>query len=255
MVGMESHRALASIRLRAVAGAAGLAILGAVGAAPASAATPCPKSPKHVVAQAPDARDGYAYRVGKVLYGCGRVDVGYRRQVRKLGPWTPESKVRIDGIHTVVWTERRTSAGRSEDRIWAATLASRPWLRGIASVRKPSDRLVARLLPGPAWVTEGGAVAIAKMKYDASSVALVGAGTPGASGLVAVPKPAGARLELGRWGAGAVDALADSFTIEDRGGDADGCAAVNAYAALVTPVAGQAAVGVEWQQTDTFDCG
>ncbi len=117
---------------------------------------------------------------------------------------------------------------------------------------------MAQLLPGTAWVTQGGAVAVARQRFDAGSLDLVGLGTPGADGLVSAPKPAGARLEIGRWGADAVDALASSFTIEDRGGDADGCAAVNAYAALVTPIAGQPAVGVSWQETSTYNpetCG
>lgn len=244
-----------SLHLAAVPVAAAI-ILGVPSAS--LAATACPKSPKAVVARAPDAADGYAYRVGKVLYGCGRVDADSPLRVYKLGPWTPQSKVRIDGIDDVIWTERRASAGRSEDRIWASGLASRPWLRGLAPVRKPSDRLVAKLLAGPAWVTQGGAVAVARQRYDSGSFDLVGAGTPGATGLVKAPKPAGARLELGRWGADAVDALQGSFMLENRGGDADGCAAVNAYAALVTPVPEQPAVGVSWQETSTYNaesCG
>ncbi len=247
------HRVAVPVIAVAVAVAAALG-----GPSAALAATVCPKAPKTVVARAPDEKDGYAYTAGKALFGCGRVDADSPLRVYKLGPWTPQSQVRIDGIDTVVWTERRTSKGRSEDRIWASGLASRPWLRGIAAVRKPSDRIVAKLLAGPAWVTQGGAVAVARPRYDAGSFDLVGSGTPGATGLVKVPKPAGARLELGRWGADAVDALQGSFMLEDRGGDADGCAAVNAYAALVTPVVDQPAVGVSWQETSTYNaesCG
>lgn len=236
-----------------------LSAIAGLGVAPAAqAATPCPKSPKGVVATAPEAAGGYAYHVGKVLYGCGRANGDSPLRVFKLGPWTPQSSARIDGVDQVLWTERRTVAGRKEDRIWASALGGRPWVRGIASARKPSDRRVARLLTGAGWVTEGGAVALARPRYDVGSLDLIGLGTPGASGLVKAPKPAGARLELGRWGAGAVEALASSFTIEDRGGDADGCAAVNAYAALVTPVAEQPAVGVSWVETSTYNpetCG
>lgn len=229
-------------------------LLTALAAAPAAgAATPCPKAPKRVVAKAPAKADGYAYVVGGSLFGCGRATADRPLRVYKLGPWTPASQALFtDG--GVIWTERR---GAADDRIWVSALAGRPSVRGLAAARRASDRTVAKLLPGPAWVTTGGAVAVARSFFQSPDV--IGAGTPGAagtngaSGLVAVPKPAGPRLELGRWGADAVATLAATLSVTSSDVDADGCSAVSAYEATVVPVAGQPAVGVSWQESTRYD--
>jgi hypothetical protein len=242
---------------RSVVLAAVGAAFGLVGADAASAAARCPKAPEHVVARAPVKADGYAYRVGHVLFGCGRVTADRPLRVWKLGPWTPESQaLYTDG--GVVWTERRTSPrGLPEDRIWVSALAGRPSVRGLASVRKASDRVVAKVLPGPAWVTAGGAVAVARPMFDDPE--LIGAGTPGAAGtdgaagLVRAPKVSGARLELGRWGAAAVPALIATLSVVGDGVDADGCSVVTAFEAQVVPVAGEPAVGASWQESERFE--
>lgn len=136
----------------ATATAAGVVVFaGGVGVAAAAPST-CPAR----AGKQPGAKDAALFTSGRSLYACLS-----RREVRRLGPWTPgASKISADGDHSLaVWTVR--VGGR--DRVWASRDA-RAWLRGVPASPGPLgaiDGTVASLRANwlfTAWVTEGGQV-------------------------------------------------------------------------------------------------
>ncbi len=133
--------------------AAGIAMFaGGVGEASAAGPSACPAR----VGTLPGAKSAAVFASGRSLYACVS-----RREVRRLGPWTPgSSKISADGEHSsAVWTVR--VGGR--DRVWAAR-DSRAWLRGVPASPGPLgaiDGTVASLRANwlfTAWVTDGGQV-------------------------------------------------------------------------------------------------
>lgn len=125
---------------------------GGTAAAAAGAPSACPKG----AGKLPGASGAALFTSGRALYAC----LG-RREVRRLGPWTPgQSKLSADGDHALaVWTVR--VGGR--DRVWASR-DSRAWLRGVPAAPGPLgaiDGTVRSLRANwlfAAWVTEGGQV-------------------------------------------------------------------------------------------------
>jgi hypothetical protein len=102
-----------------------------------------------------------------ILYGCSFYSD--KPALRKLGPWTKQSKAAFTGS-TVVWTVRtKAKNGAKEDRIWIsdASEANDTWVRGVrptTGVGSASDVRVERLVAygsGAAWVTSKGTLVMA----------------------------------------------------------------------------------------------
>lgn len=144
------------MRWRSVVASASAAVVvagfggGVAGAA--GAPTVCPKG----AGSLPGANGSALFAAGRSLYAC----MG-RREVRRLGPWSPgRSRLSADGDHaTAVWTVRSGGA----DRVWASR-DSRAWLRGVLpspGTLGAVDRDVVAVRANwlwAAWVTRGGQV-------------------------------------------------------------------------------------------------
>lgn len=128
-----------------------------------------------------------------------------------LGPWSKGSRVVFDGVEAV-WAYRTTSkAGEPIDRMYAIDVRDgKPWLRGARPTFDTADRTVERMKLGQnfaSWITARGTVMAAaeggfggtETPNDPFDLALVGAGTAGAAGLVPALAPQGNRLLIGQF--------------------------------------------------------
>jgi hypothetical protein len=224
-----------------VATATALATAGASPApAPAAKSYDCPATKGTIAKRAL----GRVWHRGTTLYGCTTV-YGHRPKAKRLGPWTPTTRVAFDGVD-VAWTVRRTVGYRRIDRIWAANVDSgRRWMRGYVLVpRTPSSepreeraQSIALRDRGVAWVTQAGDVALALESPQDEPEAI------GAAGAL---KPSGRYVLLGSFTTLSARALAATLALKELPGDGDECGAVNPYELTVQPDASQPPLGVRW---------
>lgn len=167
---------------------------------------------------------------GGSLYGCvaGYLDDTANNEVdhegadpsysptppRRLGPWSPSSRVVFDGVEAA-WTARKQlKSGQLVDAVYAVDVnVGKPWLRAARPTFDLADRQIAALKLGQnfaAWVTTRGTVVAAAeggfgdpSEPDAFDLDLVGAGTPG---LVSALVPLDRRLLIGKFDAAAAQA-------------------------------------------------
>lgn len=154
----------------------GLAVLLAVGlgqavaTSSASAAASCPPR-KGTLAKVSDAR---VWHQGTSLYAC-TTSYGVKPKARRIGPWTPKTRVAFDGTN-VAWTTQVKRGGKTVDRVWASdVLRDGRWLGGRQALPKAApggSRGEARVLRiriegGVAgWMTDGGTVVMAARSAD-----------------------------------------------------------------------------------------
>ena len=130
---------------------------------------------------------------------------------RRLGQWSPQSRIAFDGRH-VVWAYRKQlPSGESIDRVYAADVrAGKPWLRAARPTFDLADRTVSALKVNrsfAAWTTTKGTVMAAAERgftepateTTKADLKLVGAGTAGALGLVDALAPVDHRLLIGKF--------------------------------------------------------
>jgi len=101
---------------------------------------------------------------GRALYACSVGSSG-RPVIRRMGPWTPATKVAFDGLE-LAWTVRIVVGGTPTDRVWASRVddGSR-WLvaqkpNPAAADKASRDSLVLRIVGrggAVGWITAGGA--------------------------------------------------------------------------------------------------
>lgn len=143
---------------------AGAAVPAAAVAQPRSKT--CPAKP-HTLLKASEAR---VWRVGRVLWSC--VVLGNAApKTHRLGAWTRGTQLFLEGIE-LAWTTRRTSAGATSDRIWAANtytgersmtdLPLVPASGALPAREARLQRLVGVDSAVLAWVTQSGDVVMAQ---------------------------------------------------------------------------------------------
>lgn len=268
---MLTNAASATRKRTVVALIAGVSLSAAVGASPAHAA-PAKKCPKHTTEVARDGISVLWTDKGK-LWSC-TTQGGRKPQNRVLGPWTKGKSQIILGGSVVGWTHRKNVAGTSGDYVMGAALGSYATSPVFLPAGRPAigpgtanDYFVSALVAsgrGLGWVTSGGRVMVAYAGAVRDAEAF-GLGTPGAkdaqpggvtgeaAGLLPAPVQKGKRLLLGQWTTIDAAALADTLTIENRGGESDDCGGGFQYEASVVPVEGQPKVGVRSTVDVTFD--
>lgn len=166
-------------------------------------------------------------------------------RARRLGPWTPGTKVAWDGVNAL-WTVRHTSGGVTTDRMWAANSDNgKHWLSGTKLVPGAAgapftDGRAQRIFlkdQSAAWVTQAGQVVMAM--HDPAD-------TPTAIGTLPAPLTAVKQLLLvGTYPASAVPGIASSLRIKELDGDGDECGGENPYQ-LTYSVNGGSRVGALW---------
>ena len=150
---------------------------------------------------------GRVWHRGTTLYGCTAV-YGHRPRTKRLGAWTPTTRVSFDGVN-VAWTVRRTVDVRRVDRIWAANIDSGTrWLKGApliprAGAPKAREERAQRVElrdQGVAWVTQAGDVVFALRSPEDVPEAIGAAGElrPAASTCVLAAGPRCRRATLPR---------------------------------------------------------
>ena len=188
---------------------------------------------------------GNVWHHGLSLYACTTV-YDHPPRARRLGPWTPGTRVALDG-DTVLWTVRRVDAGVVSDRMWAANADSaKHWLSGTRIVPNGpgapfTDGRVRRILvtdQSAAWITQAGEVVMA-MNEPAE--------TPAAIGTLPAPLVAVKQLLLvGRYPASSVAGIAASMKLDELDGDGDECGGENPYRLTFQTTAGEPRVGAQW---------
>jgi hypothetical protein len=236
VIRLHINALLTLVALAVTLAAAGL------GAAPAPAAKSydCPATKGMISKRAL----GRVWHRGATLYGCTTV-YGHRPKTKRLGPWTPTTRVAFDGVD-VAWTVRRTVNYRRVDRIWAANIDSgRRWMQGYVLVpRTPTtepreERVQSVELRdrGVAWITQAGDVVLALQSPQDEPEAI------GAAGAL---KPSGRYLLVGSFTSLTPRTLAATLALKELPGDGDECGAVNPYELTVQPDPSHPPVGVRW---------
>jgi len=240
--------------MKILAATAALA-LAAIGlSAPSGALARSHKCPHHHGQLAGD-WFGNVWHHGASLYACTTV-YDHPPRARRLGPWTPATKVAWDGVNAV-WSVRHTSLGEPSDRVWAANADSgKRWLSGTRLVPNgPHNPFLAgrvqRVLvkdAGAAWITQKGDVVLALNEPAGEDPVAVG--TPPLP-LVAVKQ----LLLVGSYPTVPAAQLAATATLQELDGDGDECGGVNPYKLTVQPDPSGPRLGAQWDgYWDSTNC-
>lgn len=194
-------------------------------------------------------------------------------KAKRLGPWSSGSQIEFDGVEAV-WAYRTTSkAGAAIDRMYAIDVREgKPWMRAARPTFDTADRVVADLKLGQnyaAWVTARGTLMAAaeggfgegEAAPDPFDLERVGAGTPGAAGLVPALVPRDGRLLIGHFEEHAAQAQAtlQIRTIGDADMQNEECIGSHRWEASVRPLPDGPRVGGIWRAayfpTDVYCTG
>lgn len=182
-------------------------------------------------------------------------------KARRLGPWSPGSRIVFDGVEAVWAYRTRSKAGEPVDRLYAIDVrAGKAWLRGTRPTFDLADRVVEHLALGvnfAAWITTRGTVfAAAEGGFGADSgpqdpfdLEPVGAGTSGADGLATTLAPQGHRLLVGRF-PNATPQQRATFRLKrlsDLDMENEQCIGSYRWETTIVPVAGAPRVGAIWR--------
>lgn len=220
--------------------------------ATASAAQRCPRTTGTLAVE----RLGRVWHSGRSLYAC-TVSGGVAPHARRMGPWTPGTRVAFDG-GDVAWTTRVTRSGARADRLWAGDAATgRRWQSGAQAVPASGAEAAgeARVLAlrtvgdGVAWVTDGAQLVLASqepqvddgpMTLDTPPVTLT---------------PDGNRVLVGAWPDTPAGELARTLRLTVGEGEGDDCGGVDTFTATVRPAGASAPVGAGWSSSYSTPCG
>ena len=189
---------------------------------------------------------GRVWHRGRSLYAC--TTSGERRPATKrMGPWTPSTRVSFDGA-TVAWTTRVARGGTRVDRLWAgfAGDGSR-WLSGAQAVPAAGDAPAAEarvlalrsLGSSVAWVTDGSQLAVAAESPDDYEPTTLD--TPSVT-----LRPDAGRVLAGAWPDTPAADLAATLELEQEPSEGDDCGGTEAFTASVRPTGSAAPAGVRW---------
>jgi hypothetical protein len=248
---LPTHSILRSVAACAAAVLALCALSAAAPAASLAASRSCAARPHTVAARS----GGKVWHSGASLFGCTTAygpSLGHTPRTRRLGPWTPGTKVAFDGV-TAVWSVPKAAG----DRVWADNLDSgEHWLTGTRIVPGSAgghftDGRVQRLMlttEGAAWITRDSQVVLA-LHEPASD--------PTPFGALAAPLSADKQLLLvGSFPGVAASTLAQSATLEVVGGDGDECGGVDTYRLSVAPDPSGPRIGADWDgDWEVAHCG
>jgi hypothetical protein len=221
--------------------------LSASGAGVAPALAKDPVCPAHSGALANDGHGfGRVWHQGSSLYACTTV-YGHRPRAKRMGPWTPFTKVAFDGVN-LAWTVRMHVGGKATDRVWAANVDSRSrWMLGqkpnpAGATLAARETLLQRLVvvdQSVTWVTR---------TKDVVAVMRDPAGDPAPIGTWPTPPAILQKklLPLGTYPGASAAGLAASLKVKEEDGDGDECGGVNPYRITFRPAAAAAELGVLW---------
>ncbi len=172
---------------------------------------------------------GNVWHDSKSLLGCTTV-YDHPPRARRLGPWTPGTKVAWDGVNAL-WTVRHSSAGVTTDRMWAANADNgKRWLSGTKLVPGApgapfTDGQAQHIMladQSAAWLTKAGQVVMALHEPADTPTPI---GTLVSSPLVAVKQ----LLLVGTYPTSLVAGIASTMKLEELDGDGDECGGENPY--------------------------
>jgi hypothetical protein len=187
-------------------------------------------------------REGRIWHARGSLFGC--VFDGTHVVRRRLGPWSPGSRVAWDGTDAA-WSVPQPGG----DRLWATAVGERAWLRGARALPGGGGR-VQKLLVGvgaAAWVTRSSEAVLA-LDAPADDPTPVGA----------LPAPLvfdATRVLVGRWPQVPAAALAATVKLTSGDGEGDECGGTTPFRLTLRPDPAAAPVGARWTRTwATEDC-
>jgi hypothetical protein len=180
---------------------------------------------------------------GASLYGCTTVYT-HKPKAKRLGPWTPGTKVALSG-DDVAWTTTVMRDAGKVDRLWAANIdEGKRWMAGkrlvpAAGEQPEREARIARLIAAStsvAWTTTSAEVGFALRSPESE---------PEAIGTLPAPlQPDGQRLLVGQFPDADPVALTTSLKLEVGDGEGDECGGSNPYELRFQ--AGGAPSGVRW---------
>jgi hypothetical protein len=224
-----------------------IAVIMAVSSTAEAASRPCPTTGRALYKQRERVVSGQRIpqlRVSvldRTLWSCFRAR-GKPRVLRRLGPWSVDSRVVVDHGQ-IAWTTRRLEDGLPVDGLSALDpRTGRRWLEAddavpAADAATPAapDRVLRLLVTdhAAAWVTANGTVAIALSKQREGSIV---DGVVGLADRSVAPYRTGLTWFLHAFGPAQAQAIADKlrFTVDGDGDECDW----ESFAVLTTAVAG-----------------